>query len=229
MNAEGVRRYARQIALPEIGPAGQQRLAAARVAVVAHGAALAAETAARYLGAAGVGTLRLIGGAEPSGDTLRASNPDLAVERRAWPADGQGWLTALDGVTLIVRAGFDDDAMLRAAVRLGLPAIVMRADETRGAEVISFRDQGPCPHLTLDVAPQAAAPAPAGAAGVVAGTLAATEALHALLGTGGPSRARHLRLPLDGRDATTQELPWTPECALCRPSAAPGRVPGSLQ
>ena len=52
----GHRRYARQIALPEIGPEGQARICAARVAVV--GADLAAETAALYLRAAGVGTVR---------------------------------------------------------------------------------------------------------------------------------------------------------------------------
>ena len=42
-----VARYARHIALPEIGAEGQARISAARVAVV--GGDLAAETAALYL------------------------------------------------------------------------------------------------------------------------------------------------------------------------------------
>ena len=53
MDVVDVARYARQIALPEIGPEGQERIGAARVAIV--GADRAAETAAIYLRAAGVG------------------------------------------------------------------------------------------------------------------------------------------------------------------------------
>ena len=58
MNAATVTRFARQLALPEVGPAGQERLGASRAVIVGDG--LAAETAARYLAAAGVGTLRLV-------------------------------------------------------------------------------------------------------------------------------------------------------------------------
>ena len=52
MDAE---RFARQIALPEIGPDGQARISAARVAVI--GGDIAAATAASYLRAAGIGEL----------------------------------------------------------------------------------------------------------------------------------------------------------------------------
>jgi hypothetical protein len=217
MNAATVTRYARQLALPEVGPAGQERLAAARALIVGDG--LAAETTARYLAAAGVGALRLVGtSASAAWDAdLRGSNPEVALEHRTRPEDGPAWMQALDGVSIIVRADFDDDSMLRAAIRKGVPAIVLRGDED-AADVVSFRAHGPCPHAPLDVAPLAVIPLPDGAASVVAGTLAAAEALHVLLGGETPARsgrARHLRVPLDGRDAMAQELPWTPECFMC--------------
>ncbi|HET6282919.1 MAG TPA: hypothetical protein VFH73_18305 [Polyangia bacterium] len=214
LDAAAVQRFARQITLPEIGPDGQQRLAVARV-VVAGGDA-AAETATRYLAAAGVGTLCLVGGVagEWLDDDLRGSNPNVTVDHRAWPDDGAAWLAALDGADLVVRSGFEDDAMLRAAVRRGIPAVVFRGRD-EAVDVISFRHQGPCPHAPLDVPAQAPTGPQDGAAAVVAGALAATEALHLLLGNGGPAPARHLKLPLDGGQPRTQEIPWSPACFAC--------------
>jgi hypothetical protein len=214
MNESQALRFARQLALPEVGPAGQERLVRARVAVV--GAGLASETAARSLAAAGVGTLRLLGAlASTLDESLRGSNPDVALEREAQPREGAAWLAALAGVDLVVRSGFDDDALLRAAVRLGTPVVVTRA-EGGAADVLAFRKHGPCPHAPLDVPVQAAASSPPGAADVVAGTLAASEALWILIGDrANTSRARHVRVPLDGRDATSQDIPWTPECFSC--------------
>jgi molybdopterin/thiamine biosynthesis adenylyltransferase len=248
MKVEAVQRYLRQIALPEVGPDGQERLSDALVALAGPrlrrpGGDPIVEVAARYLAAAGVGKLRLIGagadGDRDRDDTLRSddpagagafapslaqSNPDVRIESIAWPSDGAAWLAALDGADLVLRAGFDDDAMLRAAVRLGLPAVVARGLDDR-AELISFRRQGPCPHAALDVPIQAdpatgAIGGAAGAAAVVAGTLAAAEALHALLRTGGgAARARHLAVPLSGGEPRAQEIPWSPECFSCGGSA----------
>jgi hypothetical protein len=218
MNAASVTRFARQLALPEVGSAGQERLCASRAVVVGEG--LAAETAARYLAAAGVGALRLLGREAVTSHwdaPLRGSNPDVAIEHAPLPDDGAAWLGALDGAAIVVRADFGDDALLPAAIRRSVPLIVVRGGETI-ADVVSLRKHGPCPHAPLDVPFVAAVPAPEGAASVVAGTLAASEALQVLLANDVPARsarARHLRVPLDGGDATAQDLPWTPECFAC--------------
>jgi hypothetical protein len=170
LDAPALQRYARQITLPEIGLEGQERLAAARVAVL--GGDRAARTAALYLAAAGVGTI----------------------------------VDVLEGADLVVRSGFDDDAVLGMTKRLGIPAIIMRAQE-EVVDVVSFPARAPDPEAPLD--PPAFAGAPhEGAAAIVAGTLAAGEAIAVLLGRGPTTAARHLRLPLDGRPPVVQEIPW---------------------
>jgi hypothetical protein len=183
MNLDQVQRFSRQIALPEVGPEGQARMCAARVLVV--GECTASETAATYLRAAGVGEV---------------------IAREAAPADGGAWLAALEGIDLVVRVGFDDDAMLGAAKRRGLPVVVARATPAQ-VDLLSFPRRAPAPDASLEVPRQAAAPADPGAANVVAGTLAAAEALVRLAGVDGDiGRIRHLRLPLDGGAPIAQEL-----------------------
>jgi molybdopterin-synthase adenylyltransferase len=171
VNVEDVQRYARQIALPEIGVDGQERLAAARVAVL--GDDRAAQVAAQYLSAAGVGTIL----------------PDL------------------DGAELVVRSGFDDDAVLGMTKRLGIPAVFVRSQPDM-VDLISFPARAPDPDAPLDLPATTATRPHDGAAAVVAGTLAASEAIQVLLGRGPRARARLLRLPLDGRPPQGQEIPW---------------------
>lgn len=86
LSEDQIQRYARHILLREVGGRGQQRLIDARVRV--PGAHRATEEAARYLTAAGVGTLVL----DPDalallGPTLRAMNPDVTVTAEG-PCDG---------------------------------------------------------------------------------------------------------------------------------------------
>jgi hypothetical protein len=184
LTPETVLRFARQIQLPEVGPEGQTRIAAARVVVA--GADRAAEVAATYLRAAGVGEV---------------------VELRELPRDGAGWLAALAGADVVVRSGFDDDAMLAAATRLGLAAVVTRA-RPDVVDLVSKPRRDPAPDVSLDVPLHAATvAADDGAAGVVAGALAAAEALQVLLRAETPEgSARHLRLPFEGGDPVAQRV-----------------------
>lgn len=204
---------------------------AARVVVVGTG--LGAETAARYLAGAGIGTLRLDATfAEKPGflTGLRGSQPgvrvDLMAASREAAPKGAFELAALAGASLLLKEGFDDDAWLGAAVRLGVPAIFARSsagDEGEPVvEVLSFRRHGPCPHVPLD-RPTASAPTSlreveTGDA-VAAGALAAAEALR-LLGARGRgdtelSAARHVRLPLGQGAPRVQDIPWSPACFAC--------------
>ncbi|MFL5307940.1 MAG: hypothetical protein ACJ8F1_22170 [Polyangia bacterium] len=189
MDAGQVARYARQIALPEIGPDGQAAICGARVLIV--GSDLAAEIARTYLTAAGVG----------------------AVETLARPAgDGAAWLDALAGIDLVVRTDFDDDAMLGAAARLGVPVVVARAEPDR-VDLLAFPRRPGDPSAEIDVRARAAARRPDGATGVLAGALAAAEALATLVRDENTSAARgkrHLRLPVDGGDAIAQDIGGRP-------------------
>jgi hypothetical protein len=92
---------------------------------------------------------------------------------------------------------------------------VARATD-RQVDLVSFRRHGPCPHQEVDVPLQAAAaPSEEGAAAVLAGTLAAAEALLVLAHPGLEPRARHLRVPLAEGEPVAAEIPWSPECFLC--------------
>jgi hypothetical protein len=184
LDAAAIQRYARQITLPEIGADGQERICRARVVVA--GGDLAAETAARYLEAAGVGTV---------------------IELGTLPDGGEAWMAALDGAALVVRSGFDDDAMLGATKRLALPAVIVRGRATV-VDLVSFPARAPLPDAPFDPARPSAEPVWQGASAVVAGTLAAAEALHVLAGQRPPGGAHVLRLPLDGKAPEVQEIPW---------------------
>jgi hypothetical protein len=205
---------------------GQHRIASATVVVV--GDDLTCEVLARTLAAAGVGGLRLVRGSgglprEILG-ALLGSNPDLRVESRDWPSGdaneaGSSWIEALTGCAVAVRSGFEDDPMLRAAVRLGLPVVVARGRDDR-IDVVSFRRHGPCPHVPLDVPTQQALPPQEGPGAVVAAHMAAAETLILIAAAStGQSRARAASISFDTGDhddpVHSVDIPWTPECFAC--------------
>lgn len=92
LTRDQLRRYARHIALREVGGTGQLRLLRAHVRLV--GAGPGAEEAARYLAAAGVGQLTLDDTlASRLGAELAALNPDCRVAS-ASPSASQGATSA---------------------------------------------------------------------------------------------------------------------------------------
>ena len=169
MDTATIARFARQIALPEIGPEGQERICGARVLVA--GGDLTAEVAALYLRAAGAGTVTEIG--------------DL-------PGDAAGWAAALEGADLVIRSGWDDDPMVPVVRRLGVAAVVVRA-RAQAVDLLAFPARAPDPDVTVDV-PARRLPHTDGPTSVVAGTLAAAEGLWLLVQ--GRPRWLHMSLPL---------------------------------
>lgn len=159
-------RYGRQLLLPELGLAGQQRLKSARVLLV--GAGGLGSPAALYLAAAGVGHLRihdpdrversnlhrqvLHGEAdvgrpkvESAADRLRALNPEVAVEAVPAALDANALQTALIGTDVVVD-GSDNlatryrvDAACRAA---GIPWVYAAVERFQG-QVSVFWPTGP--------------------------------------------------------------------------------------
>jgi plasmid stabilization system protein ParE len=193
------RLYARQLALPTVGSVGQERLLAARVAVIEDDTATAAVAAAvAYLEAAGVG----------------------AVVLRQAPAAPTGWAAALAGVDVAIRFSLDEDGFLPAALTADRPVIVGRV---RGGavDVLALRRHEPCGHPRVPgpiaSAERDAAP---GAAAVVLGTLVATECLWMLIDPSRGPRAQLLRLPVDGSEPTATEIPWPPACPVCAASGS---------
>lgn len=204
MTPAEVRRYARHISLSAVGATGQERLLASTAWIL--GDDLLAETATLYLTAAGVGAVRRAAGL-PSGA--------VAVQRALAEALGRVPGAPLAGPAVVVRSGFDDDSLLLAARIAGVPVVVARARAER-VDALVFNHAAEPETELVDVAPATADVAPVdGAALVVAGTLAACEALEQLLGR--DAGARHLEVPLtpEGR-ASVRVIPWPPRAAGLR-------------
>ncbi|WOX05088.1 HesA/MoeB/ThiF family protein [Microbulbifer pacificus] len=122
LSRKQLQRYSRQIMLPQIGEAGQEKLAAARVLIVGLGGL--GSPAALYLAAAGIGELHLVDGdrveisnlqrqvlyktnhrdkhkAQVAAQQLTAANPEIRVHAHCVMAD-EAWLS-----TQLSRQSFD--------------------------------------------------------------------------------------------------------------------------
>jgi molybdopterin/thiamine biosynthesis adenylyltransferase len=93
---EEIRRYSRQMIVPEVGGVGQERLRAAR-------AEAASEIEALYLAAAGVGTV--VVPSETIAEAVRAINPLVSVEIGSAASTGEeaalkAWRTIKEALAL---------------------------------------------------------------------------------------------------------------------------------
>ena len=134
LSLEQTRRFARQIALPEVGVDGQARLAAAAVALVRPAAGAdprRGQSAAEYLAGGGRGPGRASG-----------------APRRGRRGLGDGAWRGSDAVVRLQLRRRRAPAGHGAAGPARWCSARAQADQV---DVLSFRRHGPCPHVALDV------------------------------------------------------------------------------
>ncbi len=236
-------RYARQLLLPELGEAGQEKLKAARVLLV--GAGGLGSPAALYLAAAGVGTLVLVdhdsvepsnlhrqvlfdaaqvgsAKAETAARRLQALNPSVRAEPRVLRLDEGNVLQLVAGCDLVVD-GSDRLAtrylVADACVLAGRPLVSAAIHRFEG-QAFSWRPGAPCyrclfPDSARAVAPSCAEAGVLGALAGVLGSLQAAEAIKLLAGIGEPLLGR--LLTFDALAMRWQEFRFArrADCAVC--------------
>lgn len=186
LDDEQIERYSRQLILQEVGPRGQERLLAARVAII--GTDHAAERVVAYLAAAGVGAIlaapelrRAIDPAQPDCTFLPLAEDDrvdLVVVSRSTP----------DAAAAALAAWRE-----RAPIRLWIVA------GHAGAVP-------PCPSCGIaGRTPREVAPSLTTLRDTCLGTIVATEAVKALLGIGSGLAGRVLAY--DPATATIETVP----------------------
>lgn len=244
-------RYARHLALPQIGRAGQQRLGESRVLVV--GAGGLGSPAALYLAAAGVGTLGIVDydvvdvsnlqrqvlhdtsrigsrKTDSAAITLARLNPGVVVETYTTRLDASNIAAIAAEYDVIVDGtdSFPARYLLNdAALNLGIPVVHGSVLGFEGQLTVVRPHQGPCYRCVFpeppppDLSPSCAEAGVLGAVPGVIGTLQAVETIKILLGIGEPLVGR--LLVYDGMAAEFRAFSTArdPACPACSDPEAP--------
>jgi molybdopterin/thiamine biosynthesis adenylyltransferase/rhodanese-related sulfurtransferase len=245
MTPEQLRRYSRQVILPEVGEAGQERLLQAKVLIVGLGGLGC--PAALYLAAAGVGTLGLVDFDSvdasnlqrqvlySSGDAgkpkvpiaaqrLRELNPDIQIReyQQRLSADNaldiiSGYDYVTDGTDNFPTRYLVNDACVLAR-KVNIYGSILRFE---GQVSVLAHAQGPCYRCLF---PQPPKPgdvpncAEAGVFGVLPGligTAQATETLKLILGIGEPLIGRLLILDALSMNWQSMQVQRAADCPIC--------------
>jgi sulfur-carrier protein adenylyltransferase/sulfurtransferase len=209
LDADATERYARQLRLPQVGEAGQARLAAAKVVVLGAGGLGA--PAALYLAAGGVGLLTLIDDdkversnlhrqiihadarvgmakTESAQIALQALNPRIRIETRTERLQPDNVERLLAGHNVLIDGADNFPArylLAAASLRLKLPMVYGAVERFTGQLSVfdPRRDDSPC-YRCLFPEPPAGADAPncseAGVLGVLPGIVGLLQATEAL-------------------------------------------------
>lgn len=238
-------RYGRQITLPEIGEAGQQKLRAARVLLV--GAGGLGSPVALYLAAAGVGTLgivepdwvdpsnlhrQVLHGAADVGrkkldsarDRLLALNPAVRIEPHdAWFYVDNA-LSLVQSYDLVVDGtdSFETRYLVNdACVLAGKPNFYGSVFRFEGQATVLCTPEGPC-YRCLYPEPPPPGVVPSCAEGGVlpvvpglVGLIQATEVLKWITGAGTPLVGRLLLVDALGPEFRTVRVHRDPACPAC--------------
>ena len=252
------RRYARHLAIPEVGDAGQAKLLGSQVLIVGTGGLGC--PVALYLAAAGVGTLALVDDdvveesnlqrqvlhSQASVGTLKvnsaeaaikALNPTVKVVKHPVRLTSDNAETLLAGYDVVVDGSdnFTTRYLINdACVRLGVPLVHGSVYRFEGQVAVFSVAGGPCYRCLYpdrppsELAPSCAEAGVLGAIPGIIGLLQANEALKLILGVGDPLSGRALRF--DALGARMRELQFRrdPECKACGHPANAGKG-GPLQ
>lgn len=240
-----LQRYARQIALPEIGVAGQQRLHDARVLII--GAGGLGSPAALYLAAAGVGTLglvdfdvvdlsnlhrQLLHGTKDVGRPKVASararlldvNPHVKVEAHEAAFTSSNALELIREYDIVVDASdnFPTRYLVNdACVLSGIPNVYGSVERFEGQVAVFATEDGPCYRcLFREPPPPGLVPtcAEAGVFGVMpglVGMIQATEVIKLVTRAGEPLNGRLLVIDAGRMRFRTIEVRRDPQCPVC--------------
>jgi len=254
LTPEEIRRYARHLILPEVGPEGQARLKTSRVLCV--GAGGLGSPLVLYLAAAGVGTLgvvdfdavdesnlqrQILHGSRDVGTSKLVSaaarvadvNPNVRFVPFEARLSSENALEILRDFDVV--ADGTDNFPTRylvndACVLLGKPNVYASIFRFEGQASVFWAKEGPCYRcLYPEPPPPGAVPscAEGGVLGVLPGllgTIQATETLKILLGAGSPLVGRLLLVDALGMRFREVRLRKDPACVVCGPSPTVTRL-----
>ncbi|MGA8841197.1 MAG: molybdopterin-synthase adenylyltransferase MoeB [Candidatus Aquilonibacter sp.] len=240
-----LRRYSRHLLIPEVGLAGQERLAAARVLVV--GAGGLGSPVLQYLSAAGVGRIGIVDDdvvditnlqrqtifatsdvgkrkATVAAEHVHAINPSIEIDAipRRFDASNARELVRLYDIVVDCTDRFSTRYLINdACVLEGKPDVYASIFRFDGQVSIFNYSDGPCYRcLYPDAPPAGTVPtcAEGGVLGVLAGlvgTWQANEVLKLVLGIGEPLAGRLLLVESLGARTREVRFERDPQCAVC--------------
>lgn len=238
-------RYSRQVRLPEVGEAGQERLRNASVLIV--GAGGLGSPAAMYLAAAGVGRLGIVDYDEvdlsnlhrqilyttadvgvPKLDAARerlsAMNPDVVIETHPCALTSGNALEIVAAYDVVVDGtdNFPTRYLINdACVLTGRPNVYGSVFRFEGQVSVFFAGHGPCYRCLYPEPPPAhlvPSCAEGGVLGVlpgVIGTMQAMEAIKLITGAGEPLIGRLILFDALSAAFRQVKLQRNPACRIC--------------
>jgi len=244
--APEVRRYIRQIILPNVGPDGQQKLREAAVLIVGVGGL--GSPASLYLAAAGVGRIGLVDHDSVSlsnlqrqvihstekiglpkvssaAERLHSLNPTIEIETYAEPFTSASAERIAGGYDLIIDGtdNFPTRYLINdLSLKLEIPFVYGAIFRMEGQVSVFPGKGGPCYRCLFPDPPPAEAVLSCEEAGVLGpvpgtiGTIQATEAIKLILGIGTPLVGRLLVYDALTMSFETISISKDPGCPVCR-------------
>lgn len=234
--------YSRQLLIGELGAAGQQKLADARVAVVGVGGL--GSVCSLYLALAGVGYLRLIDPdtvethnlhrqilyspdelhqpkAEVAANLLAKKNPLIKVNAVVEKVDALNVESLLDGVDVVVDCLDNVPTRYlvnRACIKLGIPYVFAAVMGLEGNLAVFNPPETGCLECTMHnrtVNSKKKVFGIIGASAGIIGSLEAMEVIKLIAGVGSNLVGKMLVCDFTDMSFTTVSLPKNPNCEAC--------------